>query len=155
VIDSLEDADDYAEFEMAVTADFDAQTAVERELVLRLASLLWRLRRATSIETGLFRVAANDLSLSRSPRQSDQCGLENNGIGHNVTDIQDDGHVIQPPPGSQIELTRSFLRLDDLATYPLDRLNRYEAALWRQACQILFTLQYSTRRKAWQRLSRP
>ena len=31
-------------FEMAVTADYDAQSAVERELVLRLASLLWRLR---------------------------------------------------------------------------------------------------------------
>jgi hypothetical protein len=45
VIDALEDAEDYAAFEMAVTADYDAQTAVERELVLRLASLLWRLRR--------------------------------------------------------------------------------------------------------------
>ena len=54
VIDALEDAEDYAAFEMAVTADYDAQSAVERELVLRLASLLWRLRRATSIESGLF-----------------------------------------------------------------------------------------------------
>src|SRR6266436_8414230 len=41
VIDALEDAEDYAAFEMAVTADYDAQSAVERELVLRLASLLW------------------------------------------------------------------------------------------------------------------
>ena len=56
VIDALEDADDYAAFEMAVTADYDAQTAVERELVLRLASLLWRLRRATAIESGLFKI---------------------------------------------------------------------------------------------------
>ena len=52
VIDALEDAEDYAAFEMAVTADYDAQSAVERELVLRLASLLWRLRRATAIESG-------------------------------------------------------------------------------------------------------
>jgi hypothetical protein len=52
VIDALEDAEDYAAFEMAVTADCDAQSAVERELVLRLASLLWRLRRATAIESG-------------------------------------------------------------------------------------------------------
>ena len=50
VIDALEDAEDYAAFEMAVTADYDAQSAVERELVLRLASLLWRLRRATTID---------------------------------------------------------------------------------------------------------
>ena len=34
VIDALEDAEDYAAFEMAVTADYDAQSAVERELVL-------------------------------------------------------------------------------------------------------------------------
>jgi hypothetical protein len=42
VIDALEDAADYAAFEMGVAADYDAQSAVERELVLRLASLLWR-----------------------------------------------------------------------------------------------------------------
>ena len=59
VIDALEDAEDYAAFEMAVTADYDAQSAVERELVLRLASLLWRLRRATAIESGLFKIRRN------------------------------------------------------------------------------------------------
>ena len=53
VIVALEDAEDYAAFELAVTADYDAPSAVERELVLRLASLLWRLRRATAIESGL------------------------------------------------------------------------------------------------------
>ena len=37
---------------MAVTADYDAQTAVERELVLRLASLLWRLRRGKLTKSG-------------------------------------------------------------------------------------------------------
>ena len=56
VIELLEDPDDYRAFEMSVTADYDPETAVERELVLRLASLLWRLRRATSIETGLLQV---------------------------------------------------------------------------------------------------
>jgi hypothetical protein len=56
VIATLEDTDDYQAFEAAVTADYDAETAVERELVLRLASVLWRLRRATGIETrGLHR----------------------------------------------------------------------------------------------------
>ena len=38
-------------------------------------------------------------------------------------------------------ITNSFLRLSNLATSPLDRLSRYEAALWRQAGQIMFTLQ--------------
>jgi hypothetical protein len=56
VIAELEDAEDYKAFELAVTSDFDAPTAVERELVLRLASLLWRLRRATAIQTGLLQL---------------------------------------------------------------------------------------------------
>ena len=54
VIAALEDSEDYEAFEAAVIADYDAELAVERELVLRLASVLWRLRRATGIETALF-----------------------------------------------------------------------------------------------------
>src|SRR5450756_1849641 len=54
VIAALEDAEDYEAFEAAVIADYDAESAVERELVLRLASVLWRLRRASGIETALF-----------------------------------------------------------------------------------------------------
>ena len=61
VIGALEDAEDYKAFEAAIIADYDAQSAVERELVLRLASLLWRLRRATTIETGLFEIEAEHL----------------------------------------------------------------------------------------------
>ncbi len=33
-----------------MTVEFDMGTAVERELVLRSAGLLWRLRRATAIK---------------------------------------------------------------------------------------------------------
>ena len=44
VLSALENAEDYKAFEAAITADYDAQSAVERELVLRLASILWRLR---------------------------------------------------------------------------------------------------------------
>src|SRR5262245_41654954 len=54
VIVGVEDSNDYEAFEATVIADHDARTAVERELVLRLASVLWRLRRATGIETSLF-----------------------------------------------------------------------------------------------------
>ena len=54
VIEIVEDIEDYRAFEATVIADYDAQTAVERELVLRLASLLWR--RATAIETDLLRI---------------------------------------------------------------------------------------------------
>ena len=44
------------------------------------------------------------------------------------------------------DLTRSFVRLSNLSTCPLDRSSRYEATLWRAACQILFTLQCLDRR---------
>jgi hypothetical protein len=59
VIDGLEDSEDYRAFEAAVIADYDACTAVERELVLRLASLLWRLRRIISIETDLLTIQSD------------------------------------------------------------------------------------------------
>ena len=39
MIGALEDAEDYKAFKAAVIADYDAQSAVERELVLRLAIL--------------------------------------------------------------------------------------------------------------------
>src|SRR5208282_3913344 len=58
VIEGLEDSEDYRGFEAAIIADYDAQTAVESELVLRLASLLWRLRRIISIETDLLQIQA-------------------------------------------------------------------------------------------------
>jgi len=54
VIADLEDRQDYEAFETAVTSCYDAESAVERELVLRLASVFWRLRRAIGIETALF-----------------------------------------------------------------------------------------------------
>src|ERR1700758_887016 len=69
VIGALEDAEDYRAFETAVIDDYDAQSAVERELVLRLASILWRLRRATTMETGLFEIQADHL---RDYRQNHQ-----------------------------------------------------------------------------------
>ncbi len=69
VIGALEDAEDYKAFEASIIADYDVQSAVERELVLRLASLLWRLRRATTMETGLLEIQADHLSGFRQARQ--------------------------------------------------------------------------------------
>jgi hypothetical protein len=168
VIDALEDAEDYAAFEMAVTADYDALLAVERELVLRLASLLWRLRRATTIESGLFKIQAKHLLQFRQRRQAHQKrqeiidGVYRNALATEEDMQQDDDETrssaLDPDPPSTEEpadraedLTRSFVRLANLPTYPLDRLSRYEATVWCQPCQILFTLQCLDRRKPWER----
>jgi hypothetical protein len=58
---------------------------------------------------------------------------------------------LEGPAEQSDDLTRAFVRLNNLATCPLDRLSRYEATLWRQACQILWTLQCLGRRKPWER----
>ena len=165
VIDALEDAEDYAAFEMAVTADYDAQSVVERELVLRLASLLWRLRRATAIESGLFKIQAKHLLQFRERRQAQEDrqkiieAMYRNAVATENDVRQDEAELATgvktdsvSSRADQDDLTRSFVRLSNLASYPLDRLSRYEATLWRQACQILFTLQCLDRRKPWERL---
>jgi hypothetical protein len=165
VIGALEDAEDYQAFEAAIIADYDAQSAVEGELVLRLASLLWRLRRATTMETGLFEIQADCLSGFGQGHQTqpksqeiiharfgwaDSVDADPDRASHGITD----GTEERPGSGSGpksvdpgIDLARCFLRLANLPSYPLDRLSRYEAILWRQAGQILFALDALDRRK--------
>ena len=75
MISALEDAEDYKAFE-APPLRIRRSTTVERELVLRLASLLWRLRRATTIETGLFEIQADHLNGFRQARQVHQAPRE-------------------------------------------------------------------------------
>src|SRR6476659_2816233 len=70
VIAGFDNSDDYQAFEAAVISDYDAQSAVERELVLRLASVLWRLRRATGIESGLFESVIEDSQKCEQHRPS-------------------------------------------------------------------------------------
>jgi hypothetical protein len=158
VIVAFEDADDYAAFEMAVTRDFDAQSAAERELVLRLASLLWRLRRVTAIETGLFKEQARQLLQSRGRHNlSKLCprAISANDRRQDQEDFERSASADESPSiegGDQYEaLTEAFVGLTNLSTYPLDRLCRYEAALWRQARQILFSLRRLDCRKPWER----
>ena len=56
VIAVLEDATDYKAFERAIKADYQLQSSIECELVNRLVSLLWRLRRAIKVESGLISI---------------------------------------------------------------------------------------------------
>ena len=119
---------------MAITADYDAQSAVERELVLRLASLLWRLRRATAIESGLFKIQARHLLQFRQQRKAHQKhqniidSLYTDAVASEDETRQNDcgtsGSLATCPqstlgPADQSDdLTRSFVRLNNLPTYP-------------------------------------
>src|SRR6266542_6501136 len=69
VLEPLENPEEYRTFEAAILSEYLPQTPVEQELVRRLASLFWRLRRSTSIETGLFRMQSEMLHAFRSCRQ--------------------------------------------------------------------------------------
>jgi hypothetical protein len=162
VIGALEDAEDYKAFEAAVITDYDAQSAVERELVLRLASLLWRLRRATTMETGLFEIQANHLTEFRQARQA--LSASRDGIDKlfgqinpasrefaNATGVVPERNPIGPAVDPTVELTKCFLRLANLPNFALDRLSRYEAILWRQSRQILIALDALDRRKPQER----
>ncbi|MGY8685533.1 hypothetical protein Q2941_48645 [Bradyrhizobium sp. UFLA05-153] len=152
-------------FELAITADFEATSAVERELVLRLASLLWRLRRATAIESGLFRMQAQELLQFRRSQQGhrrrqtiidDLCRsaaptrlAQKEKPSASFGSDRDISAASSHEAGHKDDLTCSFVGLTELPTCPLDRLSRYEARLWRQACQILFALQFTARPKRW------
>src|SRR6266536_2050438 len=69
VLEPLENPEEYRTFEAAILSEYLPQTPVEQELVRRLASLFWRLRRATSIETGLLRMQTEILHAFRNSRQ--------------------------------------------------------------------------------------
>ena len=168
VIGALEDAQDYKAFEAAITADYDAQSAVERELVLRLASVLWRLRRATTMETGLFEIQAEHLRDYRQCRQllpdsrevihavfgrTDSAGAHtgSHSAVSKVETVSDSGKKADAP---NVEFARCFLRLANLPNFALDRLSRYEATLWRQTGRMLYVLEKLDRRKPQERARR-
>jgi hypothetical protein len=140
VIDALEDTEDYRGFEAAIISDYDARTAVERELVLRLASLLWRLRRIISIETDLFRIQAEILRDRRNefgPTSLEVQGQASDDTKHDGCQPLDAGPLSMSARG----LTYCFLRLGNLDNGAFERLGRYNAALWKQTAQTLILLQ--------------
>lgn len=156
VIEIVEDIDDYRGFEAAVIADYDARTAVERELVLRLASLLWRLRRASAIETDLMRIQAEILRDRRQRRSpdwsdhrvapivevapiSDALDNENDNASWRADRCAASSPAPQPINSSR-QLSLCFQRLANLDNGAFERLGRYEAAIARQVLKTLYLL---------------
>jgi hypothetical protein len=134
---------------------------MQRELVLRLAGLLWRLRRATRIEAGLFDIQA---TLLKNLKADDAAQRQMMHAIFGQTVLKPESSF--PPEAverqeyelrdvalnnSSADLARCYLRLAHLPSFALDRLNRYEAALWRQVAQTLFALDALDRRKPQER----
>ncbi len=164
VIGVLENPEDYRSFETAIYAEFAPQTIIERELVFRLASVLWRLRRTISIETGLLQIqgeiqrerktmfemarpsseAMNKLIYrvfgAEKERAAEKRGKSdfNSSVENAKSDLDE---LSQNNPSPEKDIARCFLRLSNCNNGLFDRLGRYEAGLWRQLLQILRTLQ--------------
>jgi hypothetical protein len=166
VVARLEDVEDYRGFEAAIIADFDAETAVERELVLRLASLLWRIRRATSIETNLLHTQAEILHERRRLRGEPAdlahqiFGASIFNTGNRTEASRNDGYIeparVNPDDRASLsmawidpakDMSLCFQRLANFDSAVLERLGRYESALARQIVQVMFLLQALRRRR--------
>jgi hypothetical protein len=121
---------------------------------------LWRLRRASAIETGLFEIQGEfllarpqDPSHRPSQRETLQTPTQANGHktvpGSNGRRDPRDGDqkplsTSVPPPFGPWSKSRAiaqcFLGLSNLDPTLLDRVGSYEARLWRQAAQTIWTL---------------
>ena len=169
VIGVLEDPCDYAVFEAAIIADYAPRSMVEHELVVRLASLLWRLRRATSIETGLLEIqgeiqrgrnnAAETMpseisivhrlfgteDLMEIAAHNTPARGRDRSIGDGKTKSFSEAHSGRNTPNTSKDMARCFLRLANLGNEIFERIGRYEATLWRQVAQMLLTLQMMRR----------
>jgi hypothetical protein len=159
VIGGLEDDRSYRAFERAIVASFGPRSAIELELIHRLASLFWRLRRASAIETGLFGL---QIAIGHEGQTGLPCILRHpvksvpriNGQGQFAPGYDDwrdpkiSGHgmrsrgVRQSADKSSKSLTmaRSFLHLAKLGPSLLERTGAHEARLWRQAAQTIWIL---------------
>jgi hypothetical protein len=157
VVKALEHVRSYRAFERALIASVDPRSALELALAHRLASLLWRLRRACAIETGLFEIQGELLSArgaSPAPRTQPTGPLAtptltnghskapgSNGRDDRPARDQEPLSSMRPPLGPSHALAQCFLRLSNLDPALLDRVGSYEARLWRQAAQTIWTLE--------------
>ena len=151
VIPSLEEAAAYQSLQQQLIEDFCPTTAIERELVARLASLFWRLRRATRIETGLFeqctpRAPENPTAFIKNPSMTVFYDILR--AAHRSPKSAQTPQINKPPPPPSRtpktatecqteETTTAYLLLHDQSAPAFKRLNRYEVAIWRQVGQTM------------------
>jgi len=158
IVAGLEDARLYKSFQAAIVSDYAPLTAVEHELVLRLTSLLWRLRRATAIESGLLEIHAGSLNEGKTEHEgvaaptSDlyrRLGLMDQTrqpativpVGGPTHGNRHSGRVSPRKRKGSRDVAECYLRLENLTNGAFERFGRYEARLWRQARQTIVMLE--------------
>jgi hypothetical protein len=156
VIKKLEDVTDYEILEAQLLAEHRPGTVTEREMVLRLACVLWRLRRAAKIEAGLFQMEAAFIEDQTAgarrqppPQWYDKSESNNSAPSILAVPFSPDGFEADhdsAPSAAPEAFASCFLRVSRLGYNTFDVLTRYETALWRQASQIIYMLQLARRR---------
>ncbi|HME99253.1 MAG TPA: hypothetical protein VKL40_11120 [Candidatus Angelobacter sp.] len=123
VIENLEDPQCYRSFERTIVGSFGPRTIIELELIHRLASLLWRLRRASAIETGLFGM---------------QDGQQTGRLPALLTPIK--ANRAHANRSASSVMAQHFMDLCRFDPALLDRAGAYEMRLWRQTAQTIWLL---------------
>jgi len=156
VVKTVENVRSYRAFERVLIGSVDPRSVIELELVHRLASLFWRLRRVSAIETGLFELHGETLPArrqdpSRGPRQPGTPPTRANGhskspgsngrVDPPASNQEPPAASMRPRLGPSRAITQCFLRLANFDPTLLDRVGAYEARLWRQAAQTIWTLE--------------
>ena len=149
-IDVFENPEDYRKFHQNFVDAFDPSSAIDHALVGRLASLLWRLRRATAIEAGLLtmhgeasphqRTRNNHAEIRALPHRSQS---QERLTAFPIAAIRLVQSIRTEKRGRK-DLAQTFLRLCNLSTEAWERLGRYEVMLWRQVAQIILLLNRSS-----------
>ena len=156
VVKTVENVRSYRAFERVLIGSVDPRSVIELELVHRLASLFWRLRRVSAIETGLFELHGETLPArrqdpSRGPRQPGTPPTRANGhskspgsngrVDPPASNQEPPAASMRPRLGPSRAITQCFLRLANSDPTLFDRAGAYEARLWRQAAQTIWTLE--------------
>ena len=161
VVANLDDIKSYKLFERTIVSRINPRSIIELELTYRLASLFWRLRRASAIEAGLLQLEVEKLVGAKgrsTPRSNLLSGVQpRTRLGAIRTSI---------PPRSAVRETESdkslvpvnlasrwsagatgsltavgcLIRLFHHAPDLLDRAAAHESRLWRQVGQVIWML---------------
>jgi hypothetical protein len=135
VVTVFERIEDFEDFQRAILADYSPDSFIERELVLRLAAILWRLRRCLAIETGLIQIHGQ---IQHDGIGQLQMTASQSNLSEPVSAIIIKGTADSTP----VDIARCLLRVINYDCGLLDRIGKYEKALWRQARQLLTVLNH-------------
>ena len=158
VVTVFDDVETYRAFEDALLNDHHPKTKIGEQLIVRLASLLWRLRRASLIEAGLFEIQARNLDDVRRGNSAhmgrgqlipfyrilqDPRGFSSNSrtVSKDLAGPCSEHASTTPMPlQTQTDTAVIYQRLCNTNSEVLERLGRYETGLSRQVAQTLLIL---------------